>query len=181
VSHTALVKFAPIFTLERFDDPVWNRAGRTLYERGAFQFLPGKTTVPLLVDHEDSREIGTVHELFRMDWIDGPWIVARATLTAPPSWLKRGARASFGFSAFQRRELNIRGTRADVIAGGIVTEVSVLSPSVKPAEPCAEVLSLRPTESPAAGADRPVAGEVIHHPPGTKLVRPGIGQVLRVS
>jgi hypothetical protein len=70
MSHTALVKFAPIFTLERFDDHAWNRPGRTLYERGAFQFLPGKTTVPLLVDHEDSREIGTVHELFRMDWID---------------------------------------------------------------------------------------------------------------
>jgi hypothetical protein len=84
------VKFAPVFTLERFNDPRWNRTGRTLYESGAFEFPPNKDTIPLLIDHEDDREIGTVHSLFKMDWIDGPWICARATVTDPPEWLKRG-------------------------------------------------------------------------------------------
>ena len=46
------------------------------------------------------------------------------------------------------REVNIRGSRAGVVAGALVTEVSVLSPDVKPAEPWAEVWSFRPAEEP---------------------------------
>jgi hypothetical protein len=64
-------------------------------------------------------------------------------------------------------------------------EVSVLAPSVEPAEPCAEVLSFRAIEakpSPAAvssASDR-TAGEVIYGRPGEKIVRYGIGEVLEV-
>lgn len=167
MSHEAIIKFAPVFVADRFDDATWNRPGRTLYQRGAFSFLPGKRTVPLLVDHDDDHEVGTVHELFEFDWIDGPWIAARATVTDPPAWLKRGeTKASFGSKPYDRREIDIRGTRADIVAKAFVEEVSVLSPSVKPAEPRAEVWSFRPVEkraasSPAAGgsSDRSVVGD----------------------
>jgi hypothetical protein len=163
MSHEAIVKFAPVWLADRFDDPTWNRPGRTLYQRGAFQFLPGKSTVPLLVDHDDDREVGTVHELFELDWIDGPWIAARATVTDPPVWLKRGeTKASFGSKTYDRREIDIRGTSADIVAKAFVEEVSVLSPSVKPAEPRAEVWSYRLAEpavrSPAV-PDRAVVGD----------------------
>ena len=167
MSHTALIKFAPIFTLERFNDPAWSRPGRTMYYNGALRFLPAETSIPLIVDHDDSREIGAVHELFKMDWTDGPWICARATVNTPPSWLKRGSAASFCCKAPDLREINIRGTKAEVIAWAIAREVSVLSPSKRPAEPRAEVVSYRPAEvrsSPAAvptTSDRAVAGEVI--------------------
>jgi hypothetical protein len=36
------------------------RPGRDLYQRGSLRFLPGQETVPLLVDHDDDREIGIV-------------------------------------------------------------------------------------------------------------------------
>jgi hypothetical protein len=121
VTHTAVIKFAPAFTAERFLDPASARPGRTMYQR--LQFLPSKNAIPLLVNHEDDREIGTVHELFRMDWIDGPWICARATVNADaPSWLKSGARASFGFKALDTRDTHIREHRAEVVAHAIVNE-----------------------------------------------------------
>jgi hypothetical protein len=164
MTHTAIIKFAPIFTVERFNDPAWNRPGRQLYESGAFRFLPSEDTVPLVVNHDDSREIGTVHEVFKLDWIDGPWICARATVNDPPSWLKRGTRSSFSFITLHLTEFNIRGTQAEVVAKGIVREVSVLSPTTNPAEPCAEVWSYRPAEVPpvARVAAPAAAGEVIH-------------------
>lgn len=61
-----------------------------------------------------------------------------------------------------------------MIAHALVDEVSILSPSVKPAEPLAEVLSLKPTEEP-----RPVAREIPHRS-GGMLVRPGVGRILAV-
>ena len=162
VTYTCTLKIAPILTLERFNDPAWTRR-RSLYEAGGLQFLPGKATVPLLVDHDEGREIGVVDNLWRWDWTDGPWVVAHATVAAPPSWLKRGTRASFGFAVLHRRELNISGTQADVIARAIMQEVSVLSPATTPAEPCAEVLSM-PHRDKAHHQSRRAAGHPVRRP-----------------
>ena len=49
--------------------------------------------MPLLVNHDENREIGLVRELMRFEDTDGPWLVAVATLTDRPDWLKRGVRA----------------------------------------------------------------------------------------
>ena len=120
--------FPPIFTIERYDDPKWNRAGRTLYEHGALRFPPGLSTVPLLIDHDDDREVGVVHSLFQGGWIDGPWLHARATVTDPPAWLrKHDTKCSFGFTTYKRRSF----TEAETISGALVNEVSILSPSVE--------------------------------------------------
>jgi hypothetical protein len=64
VSHSALIKFAPLHTLERHNAPRWNRPDRYLFEAGSLQFAPGISEVPLLINHDDARRIGTVHELF---------------------------------------------------------------------------------------------------------------------
>jgi hypothetical protein len=165
MSHEAIIKFAPVFTLDRFNDPKW-RPDRRMYYPGALRFLPGTEAVPLIVDHDDDREIGTVQKLHKWDWPGGPWIFASATVTAPPPWLKRGTRVSFGSKVIDRRDVSIREYQADVVALAFVEEVSVLSPSVQPAEPCAEVLSFRsiekePTSSPAAGPDRAVVSVTV--------------------
>jgi hypothetical protein len=146
MSHDVTIKFAPIFTAERFSDPAWTRPGRTMCYPGALKFLPGTTTVPLLVDHDDGREIGTVNRLFQMDWVDGPWICASATIDGdPPCWLERGNGASFGSRVLDRREVSVRDTTAEVIAYALMDEVSVLI-TKKPGEPRAAVLSVERIE-----------------------------------
>ena len=90
MSREVIVKFAPICSIERLGNPIWERPGRTMYWPGALRFLPTETEIPLLVDHNMERQVGVVHELFQLDWTDGgPWICARATVTNPPGWLKR--------------------------------------------------------------------------------------------
>jgi hypothetical protein len=169
MTHSALIRFAPVFTRDRFDDPAWAKPGRTMYER--LDFWPTKTC-PLLVDHDDSKEIGTVTELSRMEWLDGPWFTAVARVTDAPAWLKRGTRVSFGFSPLHTRDVHIRDSRAEVIGRGLVNEVSVLSPGKRPAEPLAEVLSVRAHDGEPAAvrpSERAAAGEVIAH--GSAVLR----------
>lgn len=177
MSYTALIKFAPIYTFERHNDPNWNRAGRFLFEAGALKFAPAVTAVPLLVDHDSERRIGTVFELVRVEWLDGPWLCARATVDHAPAWLRTRTKASFGFVPH-----NTRTYANDLIAGALVREVTVLSPGRKPAEPCAEVLLLRHV-SPAAevgAASVAAAGENTPDPTGRVLRRPGIGTVIAI-
>jgi hypothetical protein len=149
VTHSAVIKFAPIWTFERHNDPVWNRAGRTLYEAGSLKFLPSVTEVPLIVDHDEEREIGVVHELSRIEWSDGPWICARASIYDAPAWLQQYKTKA----SFSHRNLSTRTyTECELVARALVDEVSVLSPSVKPVEPLAEVLLLERAAPPAARA-----------------------------
>lgn len=110
----------------------------------------------------------------------------RATVDVEPAyWLKRGAGASFGFKLLHERKATFADTSPDVIADGLVDEVSVLSPGRKPAEPLAEVLMLKRSEPEPAGRAHPPAGVAFGHgeiitPPGTIIRRPGIGQILAV-
>jgi len=77
---------------------------------------------------------------------------ASATVHDAPAWLRKyETRASFGFSTLSRRTFS----EGELIAKAFVSEVSILSPGVKPAEPLAEVLLFRPAEalrSPATGS-----------------------------
>jgi hypothetical protein len=82
----------------------------------------------LLVDHEERWEIGTVTRLMRLD-ADGPWIVALAEVTERPSWLKRGTPASFAFVCGQMSSFG-----DPILRRGLVTEGSVVSRGVEPAE-----------------------------------------------
>ena len=80
MTYTAVIRVAPIRTLERRNDPAWTRPGRRLYDSNARRFLPIHTTVPLLVDHDDDREIGYVSEIARFEDTTG-----RGSAAAPSS------------------------------------------------------------------------------------------------
>ena len=168
-----LIKFAPVHTLERHNDPAWNRAGRSLDEIGSLRFAPGRSTVPLVVDHREEREVGIVHKIFRADWSDGPWWMASATLTEPPAWLEKyGTRASFGFHPYERRTF----TEGELVAAAFVSEVSLLSPATTPAEPLAQVVLVQ--RSPLPPSTAPPTGEVtLGH---GRIARRYGGQILRV-
>ncbi len=179
MTHSAVIKLAPILTAERWGDPAWTRPGRTFYWPGALRLLPGKPT-PLVVDHEMSTTIGTVNELCTMTFTDGPWIVARGIVDDAPGWLRTyQTKASFG-----RWDVHAT-THADGwerVTSAIVREVSLLSPALEPAEPLAQVVLLQcstaRSSAPTTRAALPADG-VIHTPPGATLRRPG-GQVLGV-
>ena len=185
VSHTALVKFAPVYTLERHNNSAWNRPGRALYTSNALRFKPGLIEVPLLINHQDDHRIGTVTRIFTMDWTDGPWWVALATIDGtPPAWMRRyDTKCSFRIATYARGSF----TDAELVRGALVSEVSVLSPGTEPAEPLAQVLSVRPTEMKPA-ISRAVASAVRNVDPSVRhaqedaarrgvLYRPAIGQV----
>ena len=143
----AHIQFAPIATLERLNDPAWNRADTTLYDAGSLAFRPSKTEVPLLIDHDENRQVGLVRTLYRIEEPDGPWLCAAARVTAPPGWLTRGTQASFAFLPIQESSFTQPGD-ADHIRKGWITEVSILSPGTKPAEPRAKVTLFQPAEQP---------------------------------
>jgi hypothetical protein len=102
--------------------------------------------------------------------------MALAELDDAPPWLQKGTPASISHSACHRTIYN----GWEVIRDGLVTEVSVLSPGVKPAEPLAQLITFTRQESPPATtrADRPsVAGEVFY---GGAVIRRNVGRVLAV-
>jgi hypothetical protein len=66
---TGLVRFAPVATAERVNDPKYQGTGRTLYNR--LELLPGQATAPLVVNHDLEREIGVVRSLMRFDDVGG--------------------------------------------------------------------------------------------------------------
>ena len=163
VSQRASIKFGPIGSLERMTDPNW-RPDRQMYERGSLKFRPSQTSVPLLADHDPGREIGTVHELFPMEWPNGWWYMARATL-APnaPSWVAPGQPCSLGMRVLRRRSYPSFGIDKKVVASALVDEISILSPGTEAAEPGAHVLCVREEQpAPARTPGRPAAaGEEI--------------------
>ena len=144
MSHTALIRFAPLVTVDRINDPKWRRPGRTLYDHGALTMLPGRTSVPLIVDHDEKRVVGSVRSFSRQDDTDGPWLVAHATVDRCPAWLRKyDTKASFEYiGARQTQDFGCEITRH-----GWVTEVSLLSPGAIPAEPLAKVVGLWSTEA----------------------------------
>jgi hypothetical protein len=114
------------------------RRNRTVYD--SLRMLGEEA--PVFVDHED-RQIGVVRDVFRMD--DTPlrasWWTARVEIDDAPEWLSTNTPASVGFAALHRGT-PINGWD-DLVRSALVTEVSVLSPGVRPAEPLAKVVFLR--------------------------------------
>jgi hypothetical protein len=191
MSHTCLIRFAPIACLERYNDPKW-QGSRTMYDPGSLKMPPGKTSVPLWVDHDEEQVVGTVTGFSRFEDVDGPWFLAHATIDRHPAWLRsRETRASFGYKSLQTNP-NVYG--CEVVRGAIVTEVSILSPARMPAEPLARVCGLWEEEAKPLHRERvasqPSKKDAARHNTiehriealGRKgiICRPNIGQVLRV-
>ena len=175
MNQAAIIKLAPILTAERWKNPEWERPGRDFYWSGSLALLP-KREIPLLVDHDVSRPIGYVRELSELDWVDGRWIAAHVTVTDAPLWLSKDTAASFERYDLHAPPIDAGGER---VARAFVSEVSVLSPSVMPAEPLARVMWIGEPESPAA-ATATAAGEVTQPLRPERIVRYGSGEVLGV-
>ena len=175
LSSTAIIKLAPVITAATWRNPEWERPGRDVYWSGSLVLLP-RREVPLLVDHDDDRQVGVVRELSVLDWVDTKWIVAHVTINDPPGWLRNGTAASF-----ERYDLHAppMGEGSKRVAHAFVTEVSV---ALALGRACGAARSGgvdRPAASPAA-ATATAAGEVIQPVRAQRIVRHNIGQVIRV-
>jgi hypothetical protein len=154
----ALVRIGRVWTGET-DIP----EGRSRYGRGCLRVLPG-SAVPVVIDHDLERQIGTVDELIELDDVDGTWLAARCLLDAPPEWVRVGTGASLGSKPLRRQQLGA-GHR---VLDAILEEVTLVLRQT-PREPGARVVLLREAE----------AGEFIEHQRGEVIRRP-CGVVLGV-
>lgn len=143
----AVIRLGPIATLKVLARDDLER--RTLYER--IDLLPGGAEV--WVDHDESQPIGRVLELCRMDAADSPFglsLFARCEIDSPPAWLKRNTAASISYKTLWRGDVN----GWEIIRHGFLNEVSVLSPSLRPAEPLARVMLWEPEREPEPKPER---------------------------
>ena len=174
MSFSGVVKIAPILTESVLRNHSSQRAGKTFYQRGALTLKAG---APLVIDHDMGRPVGVVNELVEFVETDGPWLCARCTITDPPSWLRRGTKASFAFYELQQQAVG----DWERVLRGLVSEVSILSAARRPKEPRAEVTLLyrsKPSPAVRASASSAFAGEVFTGGGQPLLIRPGIGQIL---
>lgn len=148
--------------------------GRELFQRGAME-LQRRDDTPVCVDHVKDRRIGVVRELSEFADVDGLWLCARVRIDRPPAWLRKGSSASISYASAGSCSL---GPDHERITRGLVTEVSLLSPGVRPEEPRARVVLLERVEAPAAETTR-APGDVLL-PAGAMLRRPNVGAVLGV-
>ena len=158
-----MIRFAPVYRGDLVLDPVLRREGRTLYGAGAFVTIPDKE-IPLLVDHDPDRQIGTVRELFKYENVDGRWHAALVDITDPPPWLARRTPVSFSFIALSRSHLD----GCKTVTRALVREVSIVSSALQPLEPGARVLTLDRTDTGPVG-EVPADGQL--------LIRPRIGAI----
>jgi hypothetical protein len=104
-------------------------------ERNGLKLIPLRDGVPLIIDHDSSQRVGTVTGLSPFEDFDGPWVLAEATVTDPPGWLKRGTACSYGL-------IKVHQSSAGWVHAGLVKEVSLLSSAHEPREPRARVAVL---------------------------------------
>jgi hypothetical protein len=155
---TALLRFAPVFTpLLAYDDALRREY---MIERGAIVPSSYSKPTPVIVNHDEGRQIGTVRSFAVYDdVISGkrcaPFYFAHVDLTGPTA-MQRGDGVSWGFRIL--REMELAGTK--LIRSALINEVSVLTPGMKPAEPLAKVVwvgELEEAEPKLAIADRAAA------------------------
>lgn len=129
MSRRALVHIGRIYT----GDPIPD--GQKRYGRNGMKLAPWVESVPVLVDHDEARRIGTVERLDIFDDAStGLWLTASCTLYPDaPAWIRKGTGASFG------HKLTYRSSFVDGwLHGGYVEEVTVCREQV-PREPLARV------------------------------------------
>ena len=128
-----LLRLAPLVTARALRDP--EHARPLMYDAGSLKPLT-REAVPVVVDHDEDRVIGTVVEFYPAeDAAGGRWLWARCDVTAPPAWLKRDGGCSLSYITFREQAMDGWSRILDAR----VKEVSLLSPSVRPAEARARV------------------------------------------
>lgn len=187
MSLRCVIRFAPVLEATHLLHQDTVKADRYLYRRGSLRMLepltPDPAGVPLIVNHDMSQRVGTVHEI-RSDWDIGPdgvWWSAHCTVDDPPGWLRaRETRASFQFLPISRRSVG----DWTVLDDAYVTEVTMLSPAKTPADSLARVELLYdqddiPRQTPMTRVSAQPADQAVYTPPDAILRRP-TGRVLGV-
>lgn len=149
---SAILRCCPIATSDLYEHPERISVGRTFYGRALRLHADG---VPLCVDHDIEQRVGTVHTIFEIDDTGSrPWFFARATVEDPPVWFGLTTRASVAAHGFQVQPVGA----GKVVVAGLLKEVSLVSPSLRPAEPSAGVVRLSPlgTSTPTPATRAPV-------------------------
>ncbi len=157
-THVALIKICRAYDSRLIGGPV--RGDATMFSE--LRFLPSKSSVPVVINHDVDREVGRVHEIFVMEWPEGSemrrWNVARCSLIDPlPGWLRRGTGASFSHRRLHTHSLN----GWDHVTSAFVDEVTLVGPDFEPVEPLAEVLLLR-RDAPGARSGTLVRPAVVY-------------------
>ena len=164
MSLDACIKVCRAYDTNALLGPV--RGTGDMYDLGGLTFLK-RESVPVVVDHDEGKPVGEVHELVAWNFTDGRWIVARARLDAPPGWIRRGTPASFSSRPLQTSEIN--GWR--IITRALIDEITIVSSTHRAVEPSAAVVLLKGTTSTSS------VGEVSY---GGTIIRRNIGHVLGV-
>lgn len=179
MSFSALLRFAPVYDGSRIlTEPRLVR--KLMVERGALEKVKREEPIPVVIDHDPERQVGTVREIFiapdvSYGGVVADWYHASVELTDAPGWLKRNGGVSWSYGALRTREtLPPEVGESTVLARGFIHEVSILTPSTKPAEPLACVVWFGEERS-----SRAVAGEVIYG--GRAVIRRNTGTVLAVG
>ena len=124
-----------------------------MYDASGLRLIPGRTA-NVLVNHDADQVIGTVDSLMRIEDTNGPWLAAVATLDRCPEWLNtRYTRASFALLAGRTSHTLGR----EIVRGGYIDEVSLLTADREPVEPSARLLTLHPKEDRSRRPAAPVA------------------------
>jgi hypothetical protein len=170
---SALLRFAPAYDSRIVTDPKFART--LMVQRGALEQINRDQPIPVLVDHDMSRQVGTVREIFvapdiTYGGVVQDWYFASVEIAEPPGWLKFNGGVSWSHVPLRTQDVN-GSTR---LLRGIISEVSVLSPSVKPAEGFACVAWVGEKERASSRE------QVIVHEPGVLVRRLNTGYVIGV-
>ena len=175
VTYTALIKLVRLVSADTFEELTEGTLNPDRYcQRGGLRLLQPEG-VPLIVDHDATREVGVVHGFLEFADTDGDWAWARATISDPPPWLKTGTRCSYG-------SIPVHRSHHGWIHRSLVQEVSLLSSDHVPLEPRAHVAVLKrtsPATNPAPSASTNRGVEEIRLPADAIIRRPS-GRVLGV-
>ncbi len=142
---SALLRFVPAYDTRHFvDDPSGAPelvvSTDTKRSRRSSSSMP----TPIVVDHDLDRVVGHVRNLYVAEDVDygtrvRKWWFASCEISDAPGWLKRGGGVSWSWNPLHTREVG----ETTVVARCLLKEISLLTPSTRPAEPLAPVRLVR--------------------------------------
>jgi hypothetical protein len=146
-----VIRIGPIF-----DGEPWLPEGATYWQRGSLKPLPNRTEIPVVIDHDPDRIIGSVDEI--IEWngdADGVWLAARCWIDGS-DWPRKGTGASVSYRTLRQQQIGA-GQR---ILEAILDEVTVTLEQT-PVQPGARVVLVREIAAPP----RPPAPTPTHRQP----------------
>ena len=138
----AVLRFTPVFDPRIIEVP--GLARDLMVQRGAIEKIRLDEPTPVVINHDMDRQVGTVREIYTAPSVDGghvrDWFYASCEITDPPGWLKVNGGVSWSYRTLQRQDVN--GTER--LLRALIDEISILTPSTRPAEPLARGCSSSP-------------------------------------